>query len=294
MKRAVVSCLFFTVACLQPVVEGDAGAGWPSDGGPRCVVYGASGTERVCAQRSPGTCAGKTCGPEETCCLLTQQCVSVSDASACSVAGIDAGAGKACGSGRDCGPDEFCRSITTDLCGGPGVCHPITNCGFCSGGSICQVCGCDGVTYESVQVGCVAGVRTIPGACGERRGPRGVSCGRSDQCQQGESCCALTGKCFAPTEAWRCPSDSSAPILDCTQNADCSSGAGGGNPGPSSWCAGQTCGQPGTCRPRVASSSCSGTVQTVCGCDGLTYVNACWANAAGTRVARASACDGGT
>lgn len=158
---------------------------------------------------------------------------------------------------------------------------PITNCGICVGGPMCQVCGSDGVTYESVQVACVAGVRVIQGACGDRRGPRGISCGRTDQCQQGDECCALTGKRFSTSEPWRCPADSSAPILDCTQNSDCSSGAGGGNPGPASWCAGQTCGQPGTCRPRVPSSTCSGTVQTVCGCDGLTYVNECWANAAG-------------
>ncbi len=293
MKKLLATTVLW-LSCLQPVVEGDAGAGWPSDGGPRCVAYGATGSEQVCATRSPGTCAGKTCGAGETCCLLNQQCVSASDPSACSTAGIDAGSGTACASSRDCGPDEFCRSIVNELCGGPGVCHPITNCGFCSGGPMCQVCGCDGVTYESVQVGCVAGVRVIQGACGERKGPRGVSCGRTDQCQQGDECCALTGKCFSPAERWRCPPDSSAPILDCTKNADCSSGAGGGNPGPSGWCAGQVCGQPGTCRPRVPSSSCSGTVQTVCGCDGLTYVNECWANAAGTRVARAVACDGGT
>ena len=64
MNRAVLSYLFFSVACLQPVVEGDAGAGWPSDGGPRCVAYGVSGSERVCAQlfhRMDGTVMTKDC-----------------------------------------------------------------------------------------------------------------------------------------------------------------------------------------------------------------------------------------
>ncbi|MBL8939937.1 MAG: hypothetical protein JNM69_35610 [Archangium sp.] len=289
----MVACTLLLLSCLQPVQEGVDDGGWPADGGPRCVDDYGNPPQRVCAPRSPGTCAGKQCAVGETCCLLTLKCVAASDPSACSASAIDAGTGKACGSSQDCGPDQFCRSIANELCGGPGVCHPITNCGICVGGSMCPVCGCDGVTYESVQVACVAGVRVIQGACGERRGPRGVSCGRSDQCQQGDECCALTGKCFSPTERWRCPADSSAPVLDCTQNSDCSSGAGGGNPGPARWCAGQVCGQPGTCRPRVPSSTCTGTVQTVCGCDGLTYVNECWANAAGTRVARQSACDGG-
>lgn len=292
MKELSV-CSMLLLGCLQPVEEGLDDAGWPTDGGARCVSNYGNPPETVCAQRSPGLCAGRLCGSGEICCLVTLRCVPASDPGACSIVGIDAGGLKPCGSRQDCGPEQFCRSIANDLCGGPGVCHPITNCGYCSGGAMCQVCGCDGVTYESPQVACVAGVRVTQGACGERRGPRGVSCGRSDQCEQGQTCCPVTGKCFAATEPWRCPSDPSDPILDCVRNSDCSSGAGGGNSGPSSWCAGQHCGQPGTCSQRVAASTCSGTVQTVCGCDGLTYVNECWAHAAGTRVSRAASCDGG-
>jgi hypothetical protein len=57
-------------------------------------------------------------------------------------------------------------------------------------------------------------------------GPRGISCGRDDQCgREGERCCALTGKCFATSEPWRCESQPDESVLDCRQSSDCQSGA---------------------------------------------------------------------
>lgn len=49
---------------------------------------------------------------------------------------------------------------------------------------------------------------------------------------------------------------------------------------------------PGVCTPRPV--NCSYVVNEVCGCDGQTYTNACFANAAGTDVSSQGACGGGS
>ncbi|MDX2009345.1 MAG: hypothetical protein SFW67_04095 [Myxococcaceae bacterium] len=170
------------------------------------------------------------------------------------------------------------------------MCWPTTDCGFCSGdSSLCQVCGCNGITYGSPQEACVAGARFIGGACG-MTGPGGVSCGASSQCRAGETCCSLTGKCFSPNESWRCAPLADGGVLDCASDTECGpSGIGGGAAGPS-YCAGDQCGAPGKCMPLVSSRACPGTVVPVCGCDGKDYLNECWARASGTRVATPAPC----
>ena len=70
----------------------------------------------------------------------------------------------------------------------------------------------------------------------------------------------------------------------CTGNDDCLA---------TELCAAATCGSLGVCTPRP--TGCSTEVEPVCGCDGVTYSNACVANAAGQNVASRGACamDGG-
>ena len=70
----------------------------------------------------------------------------------------------------------------------------------------------------------------------------------------------------------------------CTDNAACPQ---------RQYCAASACGFEGTCAAVPAASSCSGVLSPVCGCDGLTYTNACGATAAGVNVASMGPCTGG-
>ncbi|HYJ08961.1 MAG TPA: Kazal-type serine protease inhibitor domain-containing protein [Polyangiaceae bacterium] len=56
------------------------------------------------------------------------------------------------------------------------------------------------------------------------------------------------------------------------------------------YCSGAGCGKPGGCAWPKSSVDCSGEASEVCGCDGKTYTNACWAAAAATRVAANGRC----
>jgi len=276
-------------ACLVPVQEGDGGV---DGGGLRCVTF--VGQSEVCASAAPGLCGGRQCLPVESCCLLTSQCFPSDQIDRCSVPQRnDGGTSRSCAKSADCTPTEFCRAESLTLCGGRGVCQPINECGFCSGPpEVCRVCGCNGITYGSIQQACVAGARVqYGGGCGELT-PRGTNCGSAEHCDAGQACCSLTGKCFAPSEPWRCLAEADGGVLDCISNSDCPSGSGGGSPGPApvTWCSGVQCGTPGTCAARVASSDCPGSVSPVCGCDGRTYINECWARAGGSRVASQGEC----
>jgi hypothetical protein len=57
---------------------------------------------------------------------------------------------------------------------------------------------------------------------------------------------------------------------------------------PGSYCQRPSCDAAGVCASPLA--SCWSNVDPVCGCDGVTYQNACMANAAGTSVAWSGVC----
>lgn len=240
----------------------------------------------------PAVCAGVTCARGEACCFMTGHCFNpVSNPGDCVVPPTMTGPG-VCASNRDCADGEFCRADRGSGCVGPGHCVGRESCGFCSGpAEDCSVCGCDGISYPSVQLACQAGVRTVNaiGACGATRpppvdasvGPVRIPCALSTQCPTGQQCCPNTGVCFDPACPECCRTPPPGTDFPCTTNADC---------GPRAWCRGGSCGEPGGCVVRRGTGECPGAVQQVCGCDGQTYINECWANGAGTRVASQGAC----
>lgn len=290
-------------ACLAPVSEGDAGTdggsgGGGGDAGVRCLVpLGYDKT--VCAPTAPGRCGGASCGDGQVCCVGTATCVNeASRATDCPAGTTSQPGATPCSSNADCTDDEFCMADRQQFCTGAGHCQPRANCGYCEGpAGVCAVCGCNGVTYDSPQAACVAGVRVAThGACGQPAttgfGPPHSTCGADDQCPSGSQCCALTGLCFESNQPWRCQFQPDGAVYDCEADSECTgaSGAGGG-PGPNTWCAGgEGCASPGTCRLHESSSNCGGEVLQVCGCNGTTYVNACWAAIDGVRVADVGAC----
>lgn len=305
-------------ACFVPTEDHNLGSGpalGPLGGGganrQRCVTL-VGGNERVCVTIQPVVCSGQACASGEVCCQTTGACVAASSAACPNPATNDLNGLKSCGSNADCASTEYCVPDDFRLnSSGPQLprciglsahCQPLANCATCGGSpGACKVCGCDGVTYDSPQAACVAGVSTgaYLGACGQppSRGPTHdggaftIACGKHDQCPANAQCCFLTGNCFDASEPWRCSLQSSGLILNCASHSECNAGAGGGSGGDDSrLCQADTCGGPGLCSTRWPASSCGGEVNSVCGCNGTTYVNECWARSGGTRVAHAGAC----
>lgn len=298
MRILATALILLLPGCLKSVIEGDGGTP-AADASTRCVSDYSGLTQPVCAPITPIVCGGVTCAAGEVCCVTTGACVAPGSAVCPQLPSTWRSGGAACASSADCASDEFCMADENRRCIGSGHCQSTRNCGFCgaAGTDRCVVCGCNGVTYDSNQSACVAGVSTaLTVACGppvgRDAGPTPtIACGTSDQCPAGAQCCFRTGKCFDNSEPWRCQLQPDGSVQDCTTHDECSNaGAGGGNGSSTNLCTGDGCTGPGVCSYRGSTSDCGGQVRTVCGCDGNTYVNACWARSAGVRVASDGAC----
>lgn len=295
MKRAAVVLTVWIAGCFQapmeqpPPLGSDAGATVDAgelDAGPpvRCQTFERYAATYCSELPSTVVCGGVECATGQQCCLTTGRCVDAS--ASCPVLPTtwpDQPTPQACSTNAQCNETSFC--MPDDLsCGGASHCQPIELCGFCSapGSPQCVVCGCDGVTYPSVQHACIAGVNTIgPGTCGE--GP----CATDAQCPSDSFCCPAAGSCTLNAESWRCGQG-----LNCVDDSECVVTGHGGGPGASTsaFCRHAGCGiARGTCT-QPSPMNCGGAVNTVCGCDGVSYVNECWATAAGINVASAGAC----
>jgi len=305
-QRFLASVFLFTACFMAPVdhMLGTSDAGRP---GERCLTpRGYEQYGPVCVTLHPTACNGQTCGAGEICCQTTGACVS--ESASCPIKPTTWGSteARACGSVADCEEGEYCmldQRGVEHACVGSGHCEPLTNCAYCSlpGNERCQVCGCDGVTYESPQAACVAGVSVpadLPGACGKSLGLDGgaftIQCRSSAQCPSSADCCPVTGRCFERTEPWRCERRADGRVFNCLHDSDCvpyGPGSGGGGGTNDRYCQTTGCGEtPGVCDQPFSATNCSGVVNNVCGCDGRTYVNECWARAAGTNIASNGAC----
>jgi hypothetical protein len=197
-----------------------------------------------------------------------------------------------CANNFDCEATHYC---VADTCGGPGSC--VVRPTDCSP-NVSFVCGCDGVTYDNACEASKAGARiATESEC---------TCENNDDCDSESYCdgesCGGSGTCEPkPTE---CP-EPRDPVCGCdglTYHNECvaeSLGARIGSLGAcacegneecdaTQYCEAATCGGPGECVPRP--TSCAPIVSPVCGCDGVTYDNACLAMEAGARVAVLGPC----
>jgi len=246
-----------------------------------------------------------TCAAEEVCCFASGDCYSpVLAPDACeppeqpfTPASGEGGTGggdlmsqglQRCSSNAHCQADEFCRpELDASACVAAGYCVK-RSCNLqCVGGAECMqpVCGCDGTTYASEAEACQAGVRVAAtAACGQpvsQPGPPVIGCANDSQCPNDYSCCAISGRCYESKCAGCCAVPPKGTMGPCERDDQCA---------PNQYCAGSGCGTAGGCMWRRSAGDCSGELSQVCGCDGKSYTNECWAAAAGVRVARTGQC----
>jgi hypothetical protein len=226
--------------------------------------------------------------------------------------------GPACGgqSGGTCLTGEFCKPAEGDCTiGAAGNCAPIPP--SCST-VVTPVCGCNGTTYDN---GCLADMAGVAvdhtGACAANI----LACGGgAPACPSGQFCSrppgsgcdpAVTGVC--QTTPTSCPGTTD-PVCGCNgttfANACLADIAGvqiaaPGTCQPPVICGGasgtlcdtgQFCkAAPGNCSVTdgvcaIKPLSCPTTIAPVCGCDAITYQNACLADAAGVSVNHTGPC----
>ncbi len=214
------------------------------------------------------------------------------------------GVGEACIGNGSCANDEFCRKTSQD-CHGSGICEAIpSTCPLVA----TPVCGCNGVTYTN---DCLANMARVNVAYyGE------CDCEDNSDCAVGQYCAAhVPGDCFSPgtceNRPFMCQGDP-APVCGCdgtsytneciarlagvnadysgdctstcTNNADCAA---------LDYCQKDTdgCRSIGSCQTMPI--SCAPVTDPVCGCNGVTYTNACAIQMAGMNVLHSGACGTG-
>jgi hypothetical protein len=296
-------------------------AGPRLDGGPEGGVDSDAGPV---VPEGPVVCAGNVCDEGDECCTLTGECFDPADASACVVPAGETTPG-ACASNADCAPDEMCDAggdmpIGPFVCtGGLGICAPrrYDACNLPGPGNL-GVCGCDGRTYPAHCFARLAGVRVVHNTpCGRWIGsetrwlcdsagsecPEGfhctpeecvpddpmIACGLDEQCPSGQRCCAMLGYCVESDCADCCRLPPVGTSYPCRTDEDCGRFVLWGM--PPLWCGGMGCGPEGGGCMRLNRSECTGELAAVCGCDGRSYANACWAEREAVRIDHLGECD---
>ncbi len=194
---------------------------------------------------------------------------------------------KDCTTDAECASGQYCQTAAGQ-CGGTGACADIPDTWT---EEYDPVCGCDGQTYGN----------------GGEAASAGVSIDREGPCE-GRPVCE-PADCGGEPDVAVC-SDGSAPSMECVPEVGgdgcfwsigpCATepscgGVGGQACGPGEFCdygEDRFCGLDdgdGVCRPRP--DGCDDVWMPVCGCDFITYGNACEAHTAGVSVLHEGSCE---
>lgn len=270
-------------------------------------------------------CGAATCPAGFECCHTTTECHDPAVADSCPRPGPIPGALRPCGSNAHCGPGEYCRGGC-----GAGDCAPRPTREDCDRNTgWIEVCACDGNTYADECVAASAGIASgARGRCGGPRDDLGVylcdpanplcpprftcqpspaapegfecvqdtpaiNCTFDGHCPAGTVCCEAVSLCVSPAADAYCDPTSGRWNPPCVADSDCFDWAATERPGlfdySDVFCAGDGCEGGGFCRFR-SEESCTGVLDPVCGCNGMTYQNECEAFQEGQRIAARRGC----
>jgi hypothetical protein len=236
--------------------------------------------------------------------MATGECFDPrSDAEACETPEPDPQGRTACASNAHCAAGEYC-ALGSLSCMGTGHCEPLDNCPSCDPKTLpdgmpnpsCKVCGCDGNTYPYPEAACHAGVNGLHAGvgCGEpaMEGGAGSSsipqrtfipCGHDGQCPPGDFCCTIDSRCHVERDREICVPPPTGTRFACRTTADC---------GDREYCSGEGCDALGGCTTIGSEGDCGVIIDTVCGCDGVTYTSADCAASRGIRIDYEGECGG--
>lgn len=270
-----------------------------------CTAPGGTCTELACtdAGTDGGTvsedagvsCGDATCAPGELCCPGCGGVMTCEDGAGCP----DVTCAPSCSPTEPCAADEYCE-MADGSCGN-GICKPRpTGCPRdCPG-----VCGCDGAEYCNACNARAAGTDVaLDGTCAppacvamDARG-EGTCPGTLGFAFDGTRCVGIHCACAGADcdSLYATSGDCEAAYAHCSGSSTSCGGFVGASCARGEFCdyaPDALCGATdasGTCMP--SPTDCAGMPSApVCGCDGVTYDNACEAHRAGVDDASAGAC----